>query len=171
MIIFIVVAIAFITVVAFYVTARGRRQASVRQVLPVDLKAFSTLTDRADEVFLKEKLPARRFRQLKRQRIKVTWSYIRRIGGNAAAILRLSEAARLSPDPEIARSASQVAEIAAGLRIQCMLAALKLAVEFAIPSVQLTPALLDQQYHLLRENLMQLGGLQAAGSAPLPLAI
>ena len=137
----------------------------------MDLKAFRTLTDRGDEFFLRERLPRSRFRRLKRQRITVTVRYVNRISGNAAAVMRLGEAARLSPDPEVAQAAAQVLDLAAQIRMQCLVAYAKLSLEFAVPSLQLTPAVLAPQYQALRENVVRLGRLQVPGAAPLPAAI
>lgn len=171
MITLIVFAIALTAAMLFYAAVQSRKTSSAQQIVPVDLQAFAVLSDRADELFLREKLPPARFREIKRQRIKVTFAYIGRISGNAAAILRLSETARHSTDHNVAEAAGQIAEIAGRMRILCMQAWLKLAVEFAVPSLQLTPAMLEIQYQTLRENVARLGNLQPAGSGPLPIAI
>lgn len=171
MITFVVFAIALTAAMLFYAAVQTRRRASARGVVPVDLQAFAVLNDRADELFLREKLPPARFRQIKRQRIKVTLAYVRRISGNAAAVLQLSEAARHSDDPKVVEAAIHIVEMAGQMRMLCMQAWLKLAVEFAVPSLQLTPAVLETQYQTLRENVAKLGNLQSAGAAQLPSAI
>jgi hypothetical protein len=171
MITFVVFAIALTTAMLFYAAVQARSRASAQRVVPVDLLAFSAVNDRADELFLREKLPLARFRKLKRQRIRVTWAYTRRISGNAAAVLHLSEAARHSADPSVATAADQVAEIAGQIRIVCIQSYLKLAVEFVVPSLQLTPAMLEVRYLTLRENVAKLGRLQAPGAAPALVAI
>ena len=107
----------------------------------------------------------------RRRRIRVTLAYIRRISGNAAAVLQLSETARHSQDSTVVVAAGQIAEVAGQLRLLCMKASLKLAIEFVMPSLQLTPAMLEVQYQTLRESVAKLGNLQAAGSAQLPIAI
>lgn len=171
MITFIVFAIALTAAMLFYAAFHTRRRVSAQRIVPVDLLAFIALNDRGDELFLREKLPPARFRQLKRRRIKVTFAYIRRISANAAAVLQLNEVARHSDDPKIAGAALQIADIAGQLRLLCIQASLKLALEFAIPSLQLTPALLEVQYQTLRDNVAKLGNLQTAGPAQLPTAI
>ncbi|HET7871787.1 MAG TPA: hypothetical protein VFL42_04700 [Terriglobales bacterium] len=168
---FVVFALALSALLIFYVAVRSRRMLASGRVRPVDLKAFRTVTDRDDELFLRERLPYARFRRLKRQRIGVAWRYLNRIASNAAAVMRLGEAARQSPDPEVAQTAAQVLDLAGQIRLQCLLAYAKLTVEFAVPSLQLTPAVLAPQYQTLRENVVRLGRLQAAGAAPLPVAI
>jgi hypothetical protein len=171
MITFIVFALALSALLLLYVAVRSRRNLARRRVRPVDLKAFRTVTDREDEMFLRERLPHASFRRLKRQRIGVAWRYLNRIANNAAAVMRLGEMARQSADPEVAGTAAQVLDLAGQIRLQCLLAYAKLSVEFAVPSMQLTPAVLAPQYQTLRENVVRLGRLQAAGAAPLPVAI
>lgn len=171
MITFLIIAFALSALLLLYVAVRSRRKTARRRIQPVDLKAFRTLTDRGDELFLRERLPGSRFRRLKRQRIGVTVRYVSRIAGNAAAVMRLGEAARLSPETEVAQAAVQVMEMAAQIRLQCIKAYAKLSLEFAVPSLQLTPAVLAPQYQTLRENVARLGRLQTAGATPLPAAI
>ena len=171
MITFIVIAFALSALLLLYLSVRSRVKAARLRIRPVDLKAFRTLTDRGDELFLRERLPGSRFRSLKRERIGVTLRYVNCISGNAAAVMRLGEAARLSSDPEVAQTAVQVMGMASQIRLQCMKAYAKLSLEFAVPSLQLTPAVLAPQYQTLRENVARLGRLQAPGATPLPAAI
>ena len=79
--------------------------------------------------------------------------------------------ARLSPTPEVASTAAQVMELAAQIRVQCMLAMFKLSLEYAMPSLQLTPAMLVPKYQTLRENVRRLGDLQTQNAVPLANAI
>jgi hypothetical protein len=137
----------------------------------VDLQAFRALTERDDERFLRERLPASRFRRIKRQRVRVTMRYVGRIAGNASVVMRMGAEARLSPDPEVAHAATQVTELATQIRIQCLLALAKLSAEFAVPSLQLTPAALAPAYQTLRENVMLLGSLELHRQAPVSAAI
>jgi hypothetical protein len=155
----------------FYMAVRGRRKQAGQNFRPVDLSAFRTLIDRDDELFLKEKLPRSKFVRLKRQRIRVTARYVGRIAANASAVLHASEAMRMSPMPEVASTAVQVTELAAQIRIQCLVALGKLSLEYAMPSLQLTPALLVPRYQTLRENVRRLGDLQTQTQIPLASAI
>jgi hypothetical protein len=166
-IVFLVIALAFSAVVVFFTAVRSRTKHAAIQ--PLDVAAMRALIDREDELFLKKSLAARSFRQLKRQRIRVTVKYVDRVAANSAAVLRLSEAGRLSDDPEVAQTSARVADLATQIRAQCWLAYAKLGVEFAFPQFQLTPAVLVPQYQSLRENVMRLGALQpqyAVQSAP-----
>jgi hypothetical protein len=64
-----------------------------------------------------------------------------------------------------------VIDLATQLRLQCLLALAKLSMEYAVPSLQLTPAVLAPEYQRLRENVVRLGKLQSSEMAPLPIAI
>jgi len=169
-IISVVITLALCAVALFYMAVRGRRH-SENKFRNVDLSAFRTLMDRDDELFLKKSLPRSKFSHLKRQRIRVMMRYVARIASNASAVMQLSEAARTSPAPEVAQAAAQVTELATQLRLQCVVALAKLSVEYAIPAMQLTPAMLAPKYQSLRDNLRILGDLQTQNAIPLPSAI
>jgi hypothetical protein len=171
MITLIVIALALGAVGLFYMAVRARRRRAGQTVRAVDLKAFRTLVDRDDETFLKQHLPRSRFSRIKRQRVAVTMRYVGRIANNASLVMGLGEAARQNPDPEVARTAVQVIDLATQLRLQCLLALAKLSMEYAVPSLQLTPAVLAPEYQKLRENVVRLGKLQSPEMAPLPMAI
>jgi len=171
MITVIVVALALFAVVLFYTAVRGRRKHATLAIRPVDLKAFRTLMDRDDELFLRSRLPRGKFFRVKRQRIHVTLRYVARIAANASAVLRMTEASRQSATPEVATAAAQVMELATQIRLQCILAMTKLALEYAIPSLQFTPAMLVPKYQSLRDNWSRLGDLQLQNRTPLASAI
>jgi hypothetical protein len=172
MITVIVIALALCAVMLFYVAVRSRRKHAGDSFHPVDLNAFRTLMDRDDELFMKEKLPRSKFTHLKRQRIRVTFRYVARIASNASAVLHMGEeAARVTSTPEAAQAATQVMELATQIRLQCLLAMAKLSLEYAMPSLQLTPAMLVPKYLSLRENLKRLGALEPQTLVPLPSAI
>jgi hypothetical protein len=98
-------------------------------------------------------------------------SYVGRVSSNASLIMRLSASARLMADPEVAAMAVQVTEMATQIRMQCLLAFAKLAVEFAVPSLQLTPAVLAPRYQALREQVLRLGALEMQNVAPAAVSI
>jgi len=167
----IVIALALGAVGVLYTAVRNRSRQSRNQVHPVDVQALRTLLDRDDEMFLRENLSYGGFCRLKRKRIRVTAKYVGRVAGNAAVIMRLGESARLSPDQNVAQAAVQVMDLAAQIRMQCLLAFAKLAAEFAVPSLQLTPATLVPRYQALRENVLRLGALEMQNVTPAAVAI
>jgi hypothetical protein len=164
-----VIVLAALTATLFIVTLRSRgRQANIQ---PLDLAGFSSLLDREDEFFLRERLSQREFSRIKRRRIGVTWKYVSRISNNSAAVLKMAGIARQDPDPKVAEAALQVVDLASQIRTQCLVAFGKLAVEYVLPSLQLTPAMLAPKYESLRENVVRLSSLHPRDLAPLPAAI
>ena len=171
MITVIVIALALCAVVLFYMAVRGRKTQRELSFRAVDLNAFRTLMDRDDELFMRKKLPRAKFSRLKRQRIRVIMRYVSRIAANASAVMHIGEAARASSVPEVAQTATQVMELATQIRLQCLVALTKLSLEYAIPSLQLTPAMLAPKYQSLRDNLQLLGNLQTQNPALAAAAI
>ena len=164
-----VIVLALCAIGLFYTAARSRSKQARQNIRPLDMKAFRTLTDRSDELFLRRRLAHSEFSRLKRRRIRVTALYVKRMANNAAIVMRMAEMARTSANPDVARVAAQVSETASQIRLQCILAFAKLSLEFAVPSLQLNPATLEPNYQALRENITRLGQLQNA--APLPAAM
>ena len=165
----IVILLALCAIGLFYTAARSRNKQARQNIRPIDMKAFRTLTDRSDEIFLRRRLPHSEFSRLKRRRIRVTALYVKRMANNAAIVMRIGEMARTSANPDVALVAAQISETASQIRLQCIIAFAKLSIEFAVPSLQLNPAALEPSYQALRDNIAMLGRLQNA--APLPAAM
>jgi len=166
-----ILAIALCAVAMLYFAVRSRGKHGAGQPVPVDWQAFRTLMDRDDEMFLRSRLPHREFTRLKRLRISLTWKYVGRIAGNAAVVLHAVEGGRQNTDSEAAQVKEQTVNIATQIRVNCMVSLAKLAVEFAFPSMQMTPAMLEPKYEALRENLRRLGSLEPQTVAPLATSI
>src|SRR5262249_56376693 len=115
--------------------------------------------------------PRGRFTHLKRRRILVTFRYVGRISANTAVVMRLGDSARFHPDPAVAQTAVQISELAAQIRLQCLIAFAKLSAEFAMPSLQLTPAPLVPQYPTLRHSVIRLSAIEMQNVAPAAVAI
>lgn len=159
-----------ILIVAFLVLAAGgfyaawhlnRRPFSGQPARPIDLPAFLTLTDRNDEHFLRERLPAARFRRLKRQRVALTLKYVGRISSNAASVMRNAQAESQSKEHAVAQAAAQTMNRAVEVQRLCLIAFAKLIVEYVFPALEMTPAAIAPPYQALRENLNRLTTLQA----------
>lgn len=165
----VVVLLALLTITFFWVGLRSRRkQAGFR---PLDLSAFHTLGDRDDETFFRERLSRKEFFHWKRLRIRVTWKYVRRIADNCAVAMRETSDLRFNPDTNVAATAAESVDLASQIRVRCVVAFAKLTVEYAFPSMQLTPAVLAPKYESLRQNLSRLGSLHPQDLAPLASAI
>ncbi len=171
MITMLVIALALGALAVLYAAVRSRRTSSNKGIRHVDVPALRTLMDREDEEFLRNRLPRARFTRLKRKRIMVTFRYVGRISANTAVVMRLGESVRFHSDPAVAQTAVQITELAAQIRLQCLVAFAKLSAEFAMPSLQLTPATLVPKYQTLRENVMRLGALETQNVAPAAVAI
>ena len=156
-------------IVVFVFAVRSRRRHAIQR--SVDITAFRVLMDRADENFLRLKLSRNGFFRLKRQRIRVAWGYVARMSGNAASVLRAVGEARMNSDPRVAGQAAHAIELAGQIRVRCLVAFAKLGAEFAFPSLQLTPVLLESKYESLRDTVAQLASLQAKNEVPVAVAI
>jgi len=126
------------------------------------------LTDREDEKFLREKVPVKKFKALKRRRIRITLKYV----DNIARYVTVTQAAKQqfceSADPAEAHEAMQIMDLAAEIHKQCMVARLRLTMEFVFPSLELAPALLVPRYQAFRESVNRLNAIQA--QRPMPIA-
>lgn len=127
---------------------------------PVDLAAFRNLTDPAEEEYLRAQLPAREFRRLQRQRMRAALEYIRRAAQNAALLVRLGEAARRSPDPEVAQAARELVDNAVRLRLYALLAEVKLRARLLLPGARLSSAPLLDRYQRLTQAVGRLSRAQ-----------
>jgi hypothetical protein len=128
----ITVAVALLVLVFVIRVARGAGAAVSRpeelpqHTIPVDLAAFQNLIDSQEEQFLESNLEPRRFRQVQRQRRRATLEYVYAAAHNAAVLLRFAQAARASADPEVAKSAAELATVAIHVRLVCLVLILKL---------------------------------------------
>jgi hypothetical protein len=135
--------------------ARGRSAAVSRledlagNTRPVDLEAFRNLIDPQEEEFLRLHLPRDEFCAVRRERLRAALDYVACAAHNAAVLLRLGEAARLSPDPKIAAAGHQLVDRALRLRLYSLLAVFTLYVGIALPRLRFSPAeLLESYQHL-----------------------
>jgi hypothetical protein len=160
---FAVFALAAILGYAFKGFRSRRAEPSAR---PVDLRTIRVLNDREDEVFLRESVPVRRFKALKRQRIGVTLKYVDNIAHYVTATQAVTQQFCESADPAAAHQAMQIMDLAAEIHRQCMVARIKLTVEYVFPSLQLSPAMLVPRYQAFRESVNRLNAIHAQKPAP-----
>ena len=158
------VAVAFVALgILAYITIRSRtRPVDLEKALlafrSLDIDAFRNLVDSAEEAFLRENLPLKKFREIKRQRAWVALIYVREAGTAATALAKIGQAAQRSPDPKIAASGIQVTENAFRLRLQTIRTGLYLLTEILLPDLQSRslPHLVNQ-YERAAETLFRLG--------------
>ena len=121
----------------------------VGRTRPVDIDAFRNLIDPAEEDFLRENLPASEFRAIQRERLRVAVEYVSCAAHNAAILVRLGEAARVSADPRIADAGQQLLDSALRLRLYALLSMIRLYLGIALPGVRLSAGrLVDNYQHL-----------------------
>ena len=130
------------------------------QTQPVDFAAFSNLLDASQEQFLKQRLSANDYRQLRRARLLATLEYVKRLAHNAQVLMRLGEAARSSSEPEVAKAAQALVNNALRMRLLAMSVTVKLYGELLVPqfSAELEPV--ADRYRQLTEAAGLLARLQ-----------
>lgn len=143
-------------------TRRVSSEEAAQAFRSLDIEAFRNLVDSAEQAFLRDNLPPKKFRQIQRQRAWAALLYAWEAGEAATALARVGHAAQRSSDPEIAASGVQVAESAFRLRLQSMGACLHLLTEAAFPDLQSrsVPHLVDQ-YERTAETLFRLARFSA----------
>jgi hypothetical protein len=132
---------------------------------PVDLEAFRNLTDRREEQYLREQLAPAEFRAVQRERLRAAAGYVQRAAHNASVLLRVGEAARRSPDPEIVKAADELVESALRLRFYALLAVGLLRARTLVPGVSWSPAGMATDYQGLRDHVARLSRLQVPAQA------
>lgn len=160
----VLVAIAFFALLILaYIAIRSRTrpvdlEKDVLAFRSLDIEAFRNLVDSAEEAFLRDNLPLKKFREIKRQRAWVALIYVREAGKAATALAKIGQAAQRSSDPKIAASGIQVTENAFRLRFQTIRTGLYLLTEILLPDLQSRslPHLVNQ-YEQAAETLFRLG--------------
>ncbi len=158
------VAVAFLALaILVYVAIRSRTrrvnlEGTVQAFRSLNIEAFRNLVDSTEEAFLRNHLPPKKFREIKRQRAWAAFLYAWEAGRAATALAKVGQAAQRSLDPEIAASGVQVTENAFRLRLQTVRVSLRLLTEVLWPglSSRSLPSLADQ-YERAAETLFRLG--------------
>jgi len=164
------VAIAFCALgIMVYVAIRSRTrpvdlEKATQAVRALDIEAFRNLIDPAEEKFLRDNLPPRQFRAIKRQRGWATLIYLWEAGRASTALAGFGQAAQRSSDPEMAAAGLQLTENAFRLRLQTVTAGLHLLPGIVFPTLQgrALPPLLDQ-YERAADIVFRLGRLSSGG--------
>lgn len=90
------------------------------EIQPVHLPAVLNLLDERQIDYLREKLSARDFARVQRQRHKVLLVYVKRIAANAAVLMRFAHGASQAGDPEVAASGRELLQYASETRMQAL---------------------------------------------------
>jgi hypothetical protein len=165
-IVLIIVIAALLAALFFIRMSRGHAEAIASldelkgRTQPVDLASFRNLIDPAETAFLRENLSPRAFRSVQRDRTLAAAEYVRRIASNAAVLLRLGQAARMNPDPAVARAAQEIAERALAVRMTAMRALLLLHLQAYLPDVRIPGDGIYDTYRRLTDSVALYARLQ-----------
>ena len=143
--------------------ARGRalsfRMGSdeTRQLRAVDIDAFRNLVDPQEEAFLRAELHSKEFRRIQRERLRAAVDYVHAAARNAEVLSHLAEAARLSPDPEVAEPAERLAETATRLRLYALQSLAVLYTGIVFPSTKISLVRIAERYENMSRQVVMLG--------------
>ena len=158
------VAVAlFALAILMYVAIRSRTrrldlEKAVQAFRSLDIDAFRNLVDSAEDAFLRDNLPPKKFREIKRQRAWAALIYVWEAGKAATALANIGQALKRHSDPRIAASAVPLSENALRLRLQTIGVSFHLLTEILLPDLEnrSLPPLVDQ-YERAAETLFRLG--------------
>ena len=92
----------------------------------VDVEAFAKLIDPAEEAYLRQRYTSSEFRQLQRQRIRLTIEYLRRMSHNAKILLEAGHGEVKSSSAERAFLGNELIHSGTHIRLYALLALTKL---------------------------------------------
>jgi hypothetical protein len=170
--IFILFAFVLLLSFAYFALRHSREvhelEGAFAAIRSLDIESFRNLVDPNEEDFLRARLSPRRFRAIKRKRIRAALTYVDALSAASLQFARFGGVARRSSDPAIAASGRQIANSATYLRLRTLEATVSLTVSAAIPGLGPRPlsSLLDQYdratYLLQNHSTLQRARSQAS---------
>ena len=160
------VLVGFLALLLILFLARGHHSSGgnldelASRLKPVDVDAFRNLIDEREEEFLRARLPAQDFRRVHRERMLAAAEYVWGAAQNAAILIRLAEAARRAPDPEVSAAAEKLLGNAVQLRLYAFQAVPRLYLASFFPHANLTPSFVADTYATMTRQVVMLGCLQ-----------
>ena len=130
------------------------------QIQPIDIEAFLNLVNPTEDDYLRRRLPASHFRQVRRARLRATSAYVRTVARNAAVLVRIGESALSAGDPRINDAARVLVNDALILRRNATFVLIRIQVALAWPNSGLAAAPIIDGYGRLSNSAMLLGRLQ-----------
>ncbi|MGA8503547.1 MAG: hypothetical protein WB683_18485 [Candidatus Sulfotelmatobacter sp.] len=134
-----------------------RLSATIR---PIDIEAFRNLVNPAEDDYLRQRLPREQFRAVRRERLYAMAAYVHVVADNAAALVRVGQAAVASGDPRLAGAAQRVVNDALLLRRNSTVVLLRIYLALAWPNSGFATMRLVDGYEQLSGAAMLLGRLQ-----------
>lgn len=101
-------------------------QAALKQLEPVNVRAFRLLIDPGEERFMRRHLSPGDFQRLWSKREKLTALYLSAIAHNAALLLGVAAECAKSQDPDVREAAVALSRTAGTLRIQVLVLSVRL---------------------------------------------
>ena len=138
----VLVAAAGCALAAFlYFTVRiHSRQCALENALEsfqaFDVDAFKNLVDPNEETFLRNNLSSKKFREIKRHRVRTALIYTYEIDRAALALAQFGQAARNNPDSAMAASIVQLTDNAYRLRMKNVWTKARLWTGILLPDLQ-----------------------------------
>jgi hypothetical protein len=160
----IVLILVSILVLVFLVQlARGRAitarnlEDPAGQIREVDLEAFRNLIDPSEKEFLRSQLCPSDFRRIQRERLRAAADYVQAAARNAAVLLQIAQAARLSPDPKTVASAEKLVDTAVRLRLYAMQSLALLYLGMVFPGRRISLVRIAERYEQMTRQVVMLG--------------
>ena len=139
--------------------AKGTTDLAV-SIRPIDIEAFRNLIDPAEDEYLRCRLPANRFRGVRRERLRAMAAYVHVAASNAAILVRVGEAALASGDARVAEAAQQLVNDALLLRRNTTVALARIYLALAWPNSGFAAVRVVERYERVSGTAMLLGRLQ-----------
>ena len=129
-------------------------------IRPIDIEAFRNLINPAEDDYLRRRLPANRFRAVRRERLRAMAAYVHVAASNAVVLVRVGEAAVASGDARVAGAARQLVNDALVLRRNTTVALARIYLALAWPNSGFAAVRVVERYEQLSGAAMLLGRLQ-----------
>ena len=129
-------------------------------IRPIDIEAFRNLINPAEDEYLRRRLPANRFRAVRRERLRAMAAYVHVAASNAVVLVRVGEAAVVSGDARVAGAARQLVNDALVLRRNTTVALARIYLALAWPNSGFAAVRVVERYEQLSGAAMLLGRLQ-----------
>jgi hypothetical protein len=167
------VVIACLTLFFFLIAIRGygvlpfESSKVAERLRDVDLEAFRNLVDPDEEQYLREHLPPREYRIIQRRRMRAALDYIVGVSHNAAILLQVGQAARVSSDHRVAEAGRQLVDDAVRLRLYSIVAGAKLCTRMVFAGSGRETLGIVESYQTISHRAALLGRLQDPAKAAL----
>jgi hypothetical protein len=155
-----VIALSVILRLAVSQSLQAKRSTNLASIRPIDIEAFRNLINPDDDEYLRGRLPANRFRRVRRERLRAMAAYVQVVGSNAAVLVRVGEAALASGDARVAAAAQQMVNDAVLLRRNTTMALARIYLALTWPNSGLATVRVVERYERLSGAAMLLGRLQ-----------